>query len=119
MVISSTLLALNLHSNLEEVTNAEYCVICVVQDFIEEDFVPTLGELLNEKNLGRVLPIIKTEDEVAFSVILEDLSEGIKALKRSLRESGVFLSTKIVLTTPEVRMLKDFGEVEINTSFIT
>ncbi len=108
-MISSTLLALNLQRNFEEITNAEYCIVCIVQDFATGTFLSALEDHLTFRNLGRVLPIIETKDELAFSVILEEPIEGVKVVKRSLWESGVLLSTRIVLIRPEIKMFKDFG----------
>ena len=110
MIISSTLLALNLAKNLDELENAEVYSICVIQD---DPPVAIMSEIhcdLKTRNLGKVLPIVQRDDELAFSIVFEDLDSGIKAVKRRLWESGLLLSSKLVLVSPEIRMIKDYGE---------
>ena len=107
--ISSTLLALNYLMNFDSAVGEEYCVICVAQDVTSDSFLDVLESRLSEFDRGRVLRLTASDDEVAFTVILNDPAEGLNVLKRSLWESGVLLSTKIVQITLEIEMIKDYG----------
>lgn len=113
MVISSLLLALDLQKNLDEITKAKFSLICVVEELIKFSVICEINQFLIAKNIGKVLPIFNNENESAFSVVFEtgeDLEKGLKLIKRILWENGVLLSTKIVLTKPEIKLLKDYGE---------
>lgn len=115
MIISSLLLALNLQTNFDEITKAKISLICVVDESIKFSVICEINQFLIAKNLGKVLPIFNDDDDSAFSVVFEteeDLEKGLKLIKRILWENGVLLSTKIVLTEPEIKLLKDYGEGE-------
>jgi len=115
MIISSLLLALNLQTNFDEITKAKISLICVVDELIKFSVICEINQFLTAKNLGKVFPIFNDEDDSAFSVVFETeegLEKGLKLIKRILWENGILLSTKIVLTDPEIKLLKDYGEGE-------
>lgn len=112
MVIESLILALDAQRNhtFDEFINAKNRIICVVDEPVQTAHICEINQYLNSKNLGNILPIYQSEKECVFSVSLEDLDKGLKIIKRLLWESGVLLSTKIVLVNPKIELLKNYGE---------
>ena len=115
MDISSTIIALNYQQNFEEITNAKNYLIVIIAEAIDLSCAYEINSSLQLKNLGKVLPILHQEDNSAFSVVFnsfEKLEVLLKTIKRMLWESGVLLSTKIVLVNPEIKVLKEYGKGE-------
>ena len=114
MIISSSILALDARRNsgFDEFINANSRIICIVDEPTKATHICEINQSLTSKNLGKILPIYQNEKELVFSVTLEDLDKGLRIIKRLLWEFGVLLSTKIVLVTPEIELLKDYGENE-------
>jgi hypothetical protein len=112
MIISSTLLALNLQMNFEEIEKANICTICIIQECSSGDAMLEISEALVSRTLGKVLPIHCDDSDTAFLIVLENLHDGLRIVKRLLWESGLLLSSKIVLIKPEIRLLKEYGEGE-------
>ena len=96
--------------NSNALLNANFNFICIVQDGIPASVLSEINDTLNLKKIGYLLPILHNENESAFTVIPECLEDAIKLIKRLLWENGFLLNTKIVLTNPEIKLLKDFGE---------
>lgn len=110
MLISSTILAINTQRNSDALKNANFNFICIVRDGISASVLSEIKDTLHSKKIGHLLPVLHNENESAFTIIPECLEAAIKLIKRLLWENGFLLNTKIVLTNPEIKLLKDFGE---------
>ena len=114
-MISSLLLALNFKKNFDEITNAKNYLIVVVDEKVEISDIWRIEQFLIEKTLGKVLPIYFDKESSAVSIVFDDFNNFeklLKTLKRMLWESGILLSSKIVLVSPEMKVVKDYGQGE-------